>query len=131
MTDVTPESIKSYFEEATKAYGDAWKAQASYYEELVRRNSKAFSEFADARMASYKEMSEAQTFNQAFEANIAFEESVREGLVSLHEENTKAWEDLVETLTAIYTPAEEEVKEESKPATKPATKKAAPKTKAA
>lgn len=122
MTQVTPESIKEFFEQAANAYGDAWKAQASYYEGLVRRNTKAMTDLADARIASFNEMRESQTFNQAFEANLAFEEKVREGLVALQEENTKSWETLVEELKTIYTPATE--------AAKAPTKKAAAKPKA-
>jgi hypothetical protein len=107
MTQVTPENIKEFFEQAANAYGDAWKAQASYYDDLVRRNTKALTDLADARIASLNEMSDAKTFNQAFEANLAFEESVREGLVALQEENTKSWDALVEDLQGIYKPAAE------------------------
>ena len=122
MTQVTPESIKEFFEQAAIAYGDAWKVQASYYDDLVRRNTKAFTDLADARITSLNEMRDAKTFNQAFEANIAFEEGVREGLVALQEQNTKSWDALVEQLKGIYTPAAE----------KPAPKKAkAPAKKAA
>lgn len=122
MTQVTPESIKEFFEQAAKAYGDAWKVQADYYDGLVRRNTKAMTDLADARIASFNEMRESQTFNQAFEANLAFEEKVREGLVALQDENTKSWETLVEQLKSIYTPATE--------ATKAPAKMAAAKTKA-
>ena len=122
MTQVTPESIKEFFEQAAKSYGDAWKVQADYYDGLVRRNTKALTDLADARVASFNEMRESQTFNQAFEANLAFEEKVREGLVSLQEENTKSWEQLVEELKGIYTPATETAKA---PAKKAPTKKAA------
>jgi hypothetical protein len=107
MTQVTPENIKEFFEQAANAYGDAWKAQASYYDDLVRRNTKALTDLADARITSLNEMSDAKTFNQAFEANLAFEESVREGLVALQEENTKSWDALVEDLQGIYKPAAE------------------------
>jgi gas vesicle protein len=124
MTQVTPENIKEFFEQAASAYGDAWKAQADYYEGVVRRNTKALTELADARVESFKEMREAQTFNQAFEANLAFEDKVREGLAALQEENTKSWETLVDELKAIYTPASEAAK------TKAPAKKAAEKTKA-
>ena len=120
MTEVTPESIKQFFEETAAAYTDAWKAQAEYNDGLVRRNTQALAELADARIASFNEMRDATTFNQAFEANLAFEEKVREDLVSLQEENTKSWEHLVKELTAIYTPAEKAAK---KPAAK--AKKAA------
>ena len=106
MTEVTPENIKQFFEDATAAYTDAWKVQAEYSDGLVRRNTKALTELADARISSFNEMRDSTTFNQAFEANIAFEEKVREDLVALQEENTKSWETLVEALTAIYTPAE-------------------------
>lgn len=122
MTQVTPENIKEFFEQAAKAYGDAWKVQADYYEGLVRRNSKAMTDLADARVTSFNEMRESQTFNQAFEANLAFEEKVREGLVALQEENTKSWEKLVEELKGIYTPAKKAAKA---PAKKSTAKKAA------
>ncbi len=46
MTQVTPESIKEFFEQAAKAYGDAWKVQADYYDGLVRRNTKALTDLA-------------------------------------------------------------------------------------
>ena len=106
MTEVTPENIKQFFEDATAAYTNAWKAQAEYNDGLVRRNTQALVELADARISSFKEMRDSSTFNQAFEANLAFEEKVREDLVTLQEENTKSWETLVEELTAIYTPSE-------------------------
>ena len=85
-------------------------------------------ELADARIASFNEMRESQTFNQAFEANLAFEEKVREELVSLQEENTKSWETLVEELKTIYTPATEAAKAPTKTA---AAKPKAPAKKAA
>ena len=115
-TQVTPESIKQFFEQAAQAYGDAWKSQASYYDGLVRRNTQALTEIADARIASYREMSEAKTFNQAFEANLAFEEKVREDLSRLQEKNSASWQHLVDELTAIYTPSNKAVKPKAKAA---------------
>lgn len=129
MTQVTPESVREFFEQAAKAYGDAWKVQAEYYDGLTRRNMKAFTELADARMESFREMRDSKTFNQAFEANLAFEEKVREELVSLQEANTKSWETLVTNLKGIYTPAEEAA--EKKAPAKKATKSKAPAKKAA
>lgn len=123
-TQVTPESIKQFFEQAAKAYGDAWKSQAEYYDGLVRRNTKALTDIADARIASYREMSEAKTFNQAFEANLAFEEKVREDLSRLQEENTESWQHLVDELKAIYMPTEKVVKPKAAPKPKKAEAKA-------
>ena len=105
MTELTPESIKDFFEQAAKANTDAWTSQASYFENLVKRNTECFTALGEARMDSFKEISEATTFNQAFESNLAFEEKVREELADLQEKNTKSWESLLEQLTAIYTPA--------------------------
>ena len=105
MTELTPDSIKEFFEQASKTNTDAWTTQAAYFENLVKRNTECFKTLGEARMESFKEMSEATTFNQAFESNLAFEEKVREELEGLQENNTKSWESLVEQLTAIYTPA--------------------------
>ncbi|MEJ2172641.1 MAG: hypothetical protein ACO22K_10450 [Woeseiaceae bacterium] len=119
MAQVTSENIRKFVGQAAAAYGDAWKAQADYYEGLLRRNTKAWTELADARIESFKEMRESRTFNQAFEANLAFEEKVREELVALQEANTRSWESLVENLKAIYTPAS------AAPTAKPPVSKAA------
>ena len=128
MTEIKPEDIKNFFEQAAKANADALSAQATYFEDLVKRNTECFQDLGDARMASFQEMSEATTFNQAFESNLAFEEKVREELAGLQENNTKSWEALVEKLTAIYTPAKETPKAKESPKAKakqPAAKKAA------
>jgi hypothetical protein len=132
MTEVTPESIRQFFEQAATAYGDAWKAQAKYYESLVRRNTKAFTDLADARVASFREIRAAKTFNQAFEANLAFEEKVREEFIALGEANAQSWEHLLDELKGIYTPAKEAAKVPAKataktPVKKPAAKKTAAK----
>ena len=76
-------------------------------------------------MDSFKEISEATTFNQAFESNLAFEEKVREELADLQEKNTKSWESLLEQLTAIYTPATTAPNVTAPKATAPKAKKAA------
>ena len=110
MTDFTPEKIKQFFEQAAKSSTDAWNAQAGYLDGLVRRNTKCFTSLADVRMASLREMVEAKTFNQAFEANLAFDETVREELDGLQDKNAKAWEGLQKNLKAIYTPVIEEAK---------------------
>jgi hypothetical protein len=106
MTDqLSLESIQKFFEQAAKANADAWASQTAYFDGLVKRNAECFKGLGDARMTSFKEMSEARTFNQAFESNLAFEEKLREDLSSLQEENIKSWETLAENLAAIYAPA--------------------------
>jgi len=124
-TPMTPESIKQFFEQAAKAYADGWKTQADYLDGLVRRNTQCLTELADARVSSFQEMSEAKTFNQAFESNLAFEEKVREELVGLQEDNAKAWDSLVNNLKTIYTPSKAAPK--AKAAASKKAKAAAPK----
>jgi hypothetical protein len=106
MNDLTLENIQQYFESAAKANADAWASQTDYFETLVKRNTECFTELGEARVVSLKEMSEAKTFNQAFESNLAFEEKVREDLTALQETNIKAWESLMGQMKDIYVPAE-------------------------
>jgi hypothetical protein len=136
--ELTTEQITEFFEQAAKVTTDAWNSQAAYFEALVKRNTDCFKYLGEARVASFKEMSEATTFNQAFESNLAFEEKVREDLANLEDKNTRSWESLLEQLTAIYTPAEVKPKAkapkvkapEAKTAQPKAAKTAAPKAKA-
>ena len=106
MNALTPESIQKFFEEAAKANADAWTAQTGYFDKIVKRNVECFTALSDARVATFKEMTESKTFNQAFEANLAFEETAREQLHRLQEDATKAWEALQDDMKSIYTPAE-------------------------
>lgn len=123
MTDLTAESITEFFKQATEANTRAWNSQVTYFEELVKRNTECFKDLGEARVASFKEISEATTFNQAFESNLSFEEKLREDLAGLQDKNTKAWEALIEDLTAIYTPPAESPKAPSAKAKAPAAKK--------
>jgi hypothetical protein len=100
------ENIQKFYEQTVKANADAWTCQAEYFDALVKRNAECFKDLGEARVSSYKEMTEAKTFNQAFESNLAFEEKLREDLTSLQDKNVKAWENLLEELKGIYTPAE-------------------------
>jgi hypothetical protein len=106
MNDLTLENIQQFFESAAKANADAWASQTSYFEGLVNRNTECFKQLGEARVESLKEMSEAKTFNQAFESNLAFEEKVREDLTALQENNIKAWESLMQQMKDIYVPAD-------------------------
>jgi len=122
MSIPTSENIQHFFENAATSTVEAMKTQASYFEALVKRNTKVFSSLTGESLSSLKEVATSRTFSQAFEANLAFEAAVREELEKLHEDNMKAWDALQSSLKAIYQPASVE---ESKPA------KAAPKTKKA
>jgi len=117
MTDeLSFETIQKFFEQAAKANVDAWANQTAYFDGLVKRNVECFKGLGEARMNSFKEMSEAKTFNQAFESNLAFEEKLREDLSALQEENLKSWEGLMDNLKAIYTPAPEKASRTKKAA---------------
>ena len=105
MNDSTPDKIKDLLESAIKSNTAAWNAQSQYFDDLVKRNIASFASLSDARVASLKEINESLTFNQAFEANIAYEEAMREELKKLNGDNQKAWEELQSTLKGIYLPS--------------------------
>ncbi|MDH3432449.1 MAG: hypothetical protein OEM60_01200 [Gammaproteobacteria bacterium] len=104
MNDVTPDKIKDLLEAAIKSNTAAWGAQSRYFDDLVKRNMTSFASLSDARISSLNVISESQTFNEAFEANIAYEDAVREELKNMHDNNQQAWDDLQDELKAIYTP---------------------------
>jgi hydroxymethylpyrimidine/phosphomethylpyrimidine kinase len=106
MTDVTPERVKDLLESAINNSTEAWAAQSRYFDDLVKRNGASFAALSDARIESLKVIGESQTFNQAFEANIAYEQTVREALEKMHEENLQAWSDLQKDLSSVYTAAD-------------------------
>jgi hypothetical protein len=104
MNDVTPDKIKDLLDTAIKTNTAAWTAQSNYFDELVKRNVTSFATLADARTESLKQISESQTFNEAFEANIAYEDTVRDEMNKLYEENRQAWEELQNKIKSIYKP---------------------------
>ena len=106
MNDTTPDRIKDLLEKAINNSTEAWVAQTRYFDDLVKRNIATFSTLSDARVQSLKEIGESQSFNEAFEANIAYEDSVREELQKMNAENSQAWENLQVELQAIYTPTD-------------------------
>lgn len=108
MNDFTPDKVKNLLEMAINNSSAAWAAQSKYFDDLVKRNVTAFSTLSEARIESLKEIGESETFNQAFEANIAYEDSVREELKKMYEENMQAWEALQSELKTIYTASEDE-----------------------
>ena len=105
MFELTPENFQKFFEQAAKANTSAWTEQATYIEGLVKRNTDCFSSLASARMNSFKDMSKAESLNDAFETDRVFQKEVRSELGRLQDDNVKAWETLRDNLKAIYTPS--------------------------
>ena len=108
MNDTTPDKIKDLLESAITSNTSAWLAQSKYFDELVKRNVASFASLADARVTSLKTISESTTFNDAFEANVAYEDAVRDELQKLYDDNRSAWETLQSELQGIYTPVSTE-----------------------
>jgi hypothetical protein len=102
MKKLTTENIQQFIEGAAKSSAEAFEAQVHYFDDLFKRNAKVFSTLAGAQLHGIKELTSAKTFSQAFEANLAFEEAVRETLQEAYEDNQEAWESLKENLKAIY-----------------------------
>jgi len=108
MTDTMSDKVNDLLESAIKNSAEAWDAQSKYFDDLVKRNVASFTALSAARIDSLTAIGESENFNQAFEANIAYEQSVRDALNKMHEENTRAWDDLQVELSAIYTPLDNE-----------------------
>jgi hypothetical protein len=106
MTDDTPEKVKDLLESAITSSTKAWGAQSQYFDDLVKRNVASFAALSDARIESLKTIGESQNFNQAFEANITYEQTVREQMTKMHDENTQAWDNLQVELATIYVPTD-------------------------
>jgi hypothetical protein len=108
MNDVTPDKLSNLLESAISASTSAWDAQNRYFDELISRNFASFSKLSEARISSLREISESQDFNEAFEANFAYEDAVRDELKLLFEDNKNAWEVLQAELQAIYAPVKDD-----------------------
>ena len=106
MNDTTPDKIKDLLEIAIKNNTTAFAAQSQYFDTIVQRNMTSFASLSDARIKSLQEINESQTFNQAFEANLAYEDAVRKELEKLYDDNQQSWDKLQETLKSVYVPAE-------------------------
>jgi gas vesicle protein len=108
VNDITPDKIKDLLESAINSSTSAWVAQSRYFDDLVKRNVSSFASLADSRVDSLKQISESTTFNDAFEANVAYEDAVRDELKKMYDDNASAWEKLQGELKEIYTPASSE-----------------------
>ena len=102
MNDMTPDKIKDLLETAIRNNTTAFAAQNQYFDSIVKRNMASFAALSDARIKSLEEINQSQTFNQAFEANIAYEDAVREELKKLYDDNQKSWDELQAALKNIY-----------------------------
>ncbi len=108
MNDITPDKIKNLLESAISSNTSAWVAQSKYFDDLVKRNVASFASLADARVASLKTISESTTFNDAFEANVAYEDAVRDEMQKMYDDNRSSWESLQGELKTIYMPVSTE-----------------------
>lgn len=102
MSDNTPDKVNDLLEAAINNSTQAWDAQSKYFDDFIKRNVASFATLSDARIESLKEIGESQSFNQAFEANIAYEQTVRDEFRKMRENNERAWNDLEAQLSAIY-----------------------------
>jgi hypothetical protein len=102
MTGLSAERIRRLTSTAASASVEALSLHARFQRERVNRSLDCLKELAEARMTSLREMAEAKSLTQAFEANLAFERKTAEGLRNLYEENVQAWESLLKELRGLY-----------------------------
>ncbi len=107
MTDLIPEKIENFLQQTAQAATDSWAAHGRYYEGMIKRNSRCFSVLGEARMASFKGLSQSKTFSGALAVNQGFEKQARDELSQLRDDSAKAWEILQQDLKAIYSSTDE------------------------
>ena len=107
MSDTTPDRVNDLLEAAINNSTQAWDAQSKYFDDFIKRNVASFATLSDARIESLKAIGESQSFNQAFEANIAYEQKVRDEFRKMREDNERAWINLEKQLSAIYATADD------------------------
>jgi hypothetical protein len=93
---------QAYYEKSSTIVAEAWELQQKFYTEFGERQVECYKAISDERLSSYQAMRQAQTPAQAFEANAAFEEHARERLQQLHETNLAAYQELQQSLNALY-----------------------------
>lgn len=93
---------QAYFEKSTAIIAEAWELQQKFYTNFGERQVECYKAISDERLSSYQKMQQAQTPAQAFEANAAFEEHALERLQQLHEANVDAFQQLQQSLNALY-----------------------------
>ncbi len=103
MTTAKPDKLNDLLESAINNSAQAWVAQSQYFDSLIKRNMSSFTSLSEARLESMKTIGESQSFNQAFEANLAYENTMFQTLNQMHNENNLAWDKLLGELSTIYT----------------------------
>jgi len=103
MTDHTPDKIKNLLEITIKRHDEAFIAQTGYFDDLIKRHTACFAAMAATRADTLRAIYASLSFNEAFEENAKYEDTVRESLQALHEANQNNWEDLQRRLNALYT----------------------------
>jgi hypothetical protein len=93
---------QAYYEKSSTLVAEAWELQQKFYTEFGERQIECYKAISDERLGSYQSMRQAQTPAQAFEANAAFEEHARERLQQLHETNLATFQQLQQSLNALY-----------------------------
>ncbi len=124
MDMFTTKGIQQIFEQALHTGVETFRTQAGYVEDLAERHGKAVSSLAAVSLSSLKALAGSRSFTEAFETNLALEESIREELLRLHDENLQAWKVLQSDLKVILLPANDSVQVKEKKAA-PKSRKAA------
>lgn len=93
--------MKEFSEKTYAANLKLLEAQSNFAESFFKRNASAAAEIADARLNSLNEMLSIKSFTEFYDASIGLEESLRDKMTELYEENTKAVKDYSEEMKGL------------------------------
>ncbi len=91
--NTVPGKIKDFAETGLFTGKKAFELQTRYMEAFFKSNTAIVAELTDARISSLQETATAKTFSEFYESNVAFEETFREKMKSLYQENSQLMSD--------------------------------------
>ena len=100
MTDMN--KVKEMLENSVAQSSKAFELQNSFYQSFTQRQGEAWSQLADARVESLKEIATSSSLEEAFAKNTDFEKQTREGFEALHQANVQAFDELTNALKKLY-----------------------------
>lgn len=93
--------IKNAVDKAVSINLGIIKAQGRYAEGLIKRNTAAVVEIADARVNSLQDLVSAKSFTEFYENSLAFESTLRDKVIGLYQDNGTATKELGEEVKEL------------------------------
>ena len=115
--------MREIYENYNAQSSRAWELQQDFYRDFGERQVEVYTAITEERMDSLKQLPEIETPAQLFELGMKLDESARERLIKLYEDNSSAIQQHYSDLAEIYAPTQKPAAK--KPAAQKRTTKAA------